>query len=507
MSTHRPFRVFMILGFCVASLFVTAGEAQACSCAGIEPRDAIAQYDASFVGTVLEGGGGGVIDGVFGDDGTFRFAVETDVKGNLGSEVEVYSPGAGGACGLEVDEGDRVGLFLTLNADDVWTSSLCSQIAPDVLLRAAAPLPAPDGTGPIRFLLGGNFGEARLMSVDGRGRTLAYGYGQGEVFDIDVCPGGGRSVETVVDGRIGSLVVRDVRSLEILREVRLVDARNPFIYVVACLDRRAEHLLAIDDGVRVHEIVGDESSVVFSSPGRAWGSTIEGDEPHLTLRGRRFGRLDVRSGRFQTLVRLPEDTTGPRLSPDGRWVAWVRYGGGRPGEPPSDIVLLSTRDGSIRTQPLVFWNDSGWIQWLSANRFLFLPTGEDVDRIAIYDVPSLEEVVGADEWYAGEAVITDGVVYGTNGYQLSRVRLGTDEVTTVFREFDGPVYALAHVPGRANAEPSPPPPTTATTPVTGPPVSGRGLRLGVVLAAALAVAAGVAFGLFRRGRGSEPIEV
>jgi hypothetical protein len=244
--------------------------------------------------------------------------------------------------------------------------------------------------------------------------------------------------------------VRDVRSLEILREVPLVEAKFPSVYVVACLDRRGDHLLAIDDvgGVRVHEIVGAEASVLFSSPGRAWGSTIEGDVPYLTLKGRRFGRLDIRSGRFQTLVRLPGATDGARLSPDGRWVAWVRYGGGRPGEPPSDIVLPSTLNDSIRTTPLVFWNDSGWIQWLSADRFLFLPIGEDVDRIAIYDVPSLEEVVGADEWYAGEAVITDGVVYGTNGYQLSRVRLGIDEVTTVLREFDGPYTRSLTFPGR-----------------------------------------------------------
>jgi hypothetical protein len=56
--------------------------------------------------------------------------------------------------------------------------------------------------------------------------------------------------------------VRDVRSLEILREVPLVEAKFPSVYVVACLDRRGDHLLAIDDvgGVRVHEIVGAEAS-------------------------------------------------------------------------------------------------------------------------------------------------------------------------------------------------------------------------------------------------------
>ena len=119
-------------------------------------------------------------------------------------------------------------------------------------------------------------------------------------------------------------------------------------------------------------------------------------------------------------------------------------------------------------------------------------------------MPSLEEVVGADEWYACEAVITDGVVYGTNGYQLSRVRLGIDDVTTVLREFDGPVYALARVPGMERAQPSPPPETTASRPVVGPPISARGFGVRIVMVAVLMAVAVVMFGVFRRARRTEP---
>ena len=69
-----------------------------------------------------------------------------------------------------------------------WTSGLCSQIDPDVLLQAAQPLPAPDGVGPVRFVVGGNLGENRLMALDRKGRTLAYGTGDGDARDVDVCP-------------------------------------------------------------------------------------------------------------------------------------------------------------------------------------------------------------------------------------------------------------------------------------------------------------------------------
>jgi hypothetical protein len=497
-------RLLIAAALLIPMMVVFPGTARACSCALPEPRDAIAEADAAFVGRLLDRSGG---NSMFGGDGeaTFFFAVDDDVKGNLGTEVEVVSPASGGSCGLEVREGSRVGLFLTLSSSDTWTSSLCSQIDPDVLLRAAAPLPAPDGAGPIRLLVGGNFGEARVMSLDRAGRTLAYGYGTGDVFDIDVCPGGHRSVESVAVGREGAIVVRDVASLAVVRKVPLVEAKFPSIYVVACLDRRGEHLLAIDhvrDEVRVHEIVDDQAKVVFSERGRAWGTAIERGIPYLILRGTRFGRVDIGSGHFHLLARLPSHADWARLSPGGGWVAAVRYGGADSEGSPSDIVLISTVDGSVTTRPLVGWNDGGRLRWLSEDRLLFLPTGEDVDRVAVYDIPSFEEIVGADEWYAGEAVLSDGVLYGTEGSSLTTVELGNDEVARTLRTFDGSSYALALVPGAMEAEPSPIPVTPAPSPVSGPSRPGGLTASSMWWVIALAIAGSMAtlFALRSRSR-------
>jgi hypothetical protein len=496
-------KLLFVIAVLIPTMVVFPGTARACSCALPEPRDAIAESDAAFVGRLLDRSGGGSIFGGGGET-TFLFAVDDDVKGNLGAEVEVATPASGGNCGLEVGEGSRVGLFLTLSASDTWTSSLCSQIEPEVLLRAAAPLPAPDGTGPIRLLVGGNFGEARVMSLDQAGRTLAYGYGKGDVFDIDVCPGGRRSVESVAHGRNGALVVRDVGSLAIVRRVPIVEAKFPSIYVVACLDQRGEHLLAIDDvhnEVRVHEIIDDQAEVVFSEPGRAWGTAIEHGIPYLILQGTRFGRVDVGSGRFHLLARLPAHADGARLSPDGGWVAAVRYGGAVSEESPSDIVLISTADGSVTTRPLVGWNDGGRLHWLSGDRLLFLPIGEDVDRVAVYEIPSFEEIAGADEWYAGEAVLSDGVLYGTEGSNLTTVELGNDDVTRTLRTFDGPAYALALVEGTMEAEPSPPPVTPAPSPVSGPSGLGEGVASSMWWVIALMIGGAIAIFRARRSLG------
>jgi hypothetical protein len=325
------------------------------------------------------------------------------------------------------------------------------------------------------------------------------------VYDLDVCPGGRRSVETVAAGRIGSVVVRDVASLGVVGEVALLESKFPSIYEVACLDESGEHLLAIGDAagsVRIFEVLDGVAKEVFSGRGRSWGTTIEGDVPYVVLSGRRFGRVDIHTGGFELIVRLPEHTDGARLSPDGRWVATVRYGGGQPGEPPSDIVVVSTRDGAIETRPLVFWNDGGRVHWLAEDRLLFLPIGEDVERIAIYEVPTLRELVGADDWYAGEAVIRDDVVYGIDYRGLTHVRLGTDEVASSLRPFDGPAYALALVPGSIMADPSPAPETSTPSPVAGPrTVSSSfggwlGLVVGTLTAGVLLLAS-----VRRRGRG------
>ncbi len=141
--------------------------AQACSCAIGDPRDALHRSDGAFVGTYI---GRTEVDD---QTALYSFEVETAVKGTIGAEIDVRSSSNGASCGLEVGIGQRIGLLMDIADDGAWTSALCSQMDPKVLLKAAEPLPAPDGVGPVRYVVGGNLGReppdgARPQGPDAR---------------------------------------------------------------------------------------------------------------------------------------------------------------------------------------------------------------------------------------------------------------------------------------------------------------------------------------------------
>lgn len=116
---------------------VAPERAVACSCAQIDLGGELRRADAIFIGTMLsrrvERGTPGVYTGE--DQATSRFRVETLIKGDLDSPLDVVSNASGGACGLEVEEGQRTGLLLRL-VDRRWRSDRCSQVEPARLLAA-----------------------------------------------------------------------------------------------------------------------------------------------------------------------------------------------------------------------------------------------------------------------------------------------------------------------------------------------------------------------------------
>ena len=134
----------------------------------------------------------------------------------MGSTVDVESASNGAACGLETTIGARIGLFLERRAGR-WTSSLCWQVSPDDLLAAAQPLPPPNGRGPTTLLVAGRFGPARLLALDARGRTLAYGRGAGTTLLISVCPGARRMAELVQRETGVAVVIRELPGLRLIR--------------------------------------------------------------------------------------------------------------------------------------------------------------------------------------------------------------------------------------------------------------------------------------------------
>ncbi len=110
--------------------------AWACSCAPLDAKQTLRETDGAFVGELVarKDPAGFPRGGL--DTSVFTFRVTESFKGDVGERVQVESASDGAACGLEVTQGERVGLFLT-NEQNQWTSNLCHQVEAGVLERAA----------------------------------------------------------------------------------------------------------------------------------------------------------------------------------------------------------------------------------------------------------------------------------------------------------------------------------------------------------------------------------
>ncbi len=292
----------IVSGLCFSGALLLAPiDAAACSCASIDPWKAFTRSDAAFVGVFLGKRG----------PTTYAFRVEEDYKADLGPEVEVWAPENGAGCGLEVPAGRRTGLFLN-RARDRWESNLCSQATPEQVRIAGRGLPKPDGQGPVRFLVGGSFGPARVQALDARGRTLAYGRGEGRVLALAVCPGSARSVE-FTRTRLG---VRDLRTFRLLREVPIRARGDEYAADVHCSGRDAFAALMSGQTTRLVRIRGRSVRAVRRAerPAVAFRRRFA----YLSDRSRIF-EVDLGSGRSRTLARFAADQLA--VSPDGTLLA------------------------------------------------------------------------------------------------------------------------------------------------------------------------------------------
>lgn len=428
----------------VFAIVATALPAKACSCALGDPRDALKASDGAFIGTLVSKTPDPA-DPEYG--AVYTFSVEETFKGDLGESVEVYSASDGASCGLEVPIGGRTGLFLTL-ADGRWLSSLCQQIAPDDLRAAAEPLPEPDGSGPISMLVSGSYGEAGIVALDAQGRTLGYGEREPDSGPLHVCTGSQRFLEIYGGFRKPELAVRDTASLEVVREIDLPLGDWPYRHLnpvaMTCADERADviYLAALRYGGNeqdfVFKITGNDVQRIYR--GKVGDFHFEGTDLYLTEggRGRFLVRLDLAAPERDGLATVPDGSTQPRVSPNGKWVT-LRAGGDR-----MKLVVVNTETGNVRSK-LMAEGKAGEALWLSNRRIAFLPGGYDNSRIEIYTrrLERVQTVEGV--WYTNSNFLDDDVAYGMGWGVLYRASLpgGPAEV---LRRFDSPaLYHLAQV--------------------------------------------------------------
>ena len=275
----------------------------------------------AFTGTLVER----VVEG---EEALHTFSVDHAVKGSLGTTVQVRSHRDGATCGLEIAVGQRVGLFLDREGD-AWTSILCQQIDPDELLAAAAPLPAPTGSGPVAVLVGGSFGDVRTVALDERGRVLAYGAGDGDVLALSVCPGSEHAVEIVglpfEEGGGYVVDVRDLATMAITGRLGLPrDFADSYPEAIRCLDRGGAAAVVfagdLGDGSRpdrVLRLTAGASDVVWR--GSAWSASFDSRRAYLCkgAKGTRAVAVSLATGRETLLAKLPP-FVGPLSREPGR---------------------------------------------------------------------------------------------------------------------------------------------------------------------------------------------
>jgi hypothetical protein len=434
-------RIGLALVLVLGTIVAGATPATACSCATVDPREGIQTSDGAFVGTLLSRTGG-----PHDSTNTLHFVVEVAVKGDLGTEVDVTTSSNGASCGLEVAQGERVGLLLSRgDGGSSWWSSSCSRVDPEELLAAAKPLPPPDGIGPVRYLVGGAFGEARVVALDQSGRTLGYGMGEGTVYRLSVCPGSQRFVELVSRSARTDYVVavRDTSTLEVIREVEVPGGvlnvpGSPGVNVddLSCRDKDAEEVLVLVDewpeGSRkthVLRVSGQKVEDAFAVAGQY--GFFDGDRA-LLYRGTNpaaideLAELDLTTGQESVIAALPPGTWQAAPNSDDTSVAGVI-----PSESAPSQVFLT----DLTTEPPVTIVASldriaahGRMIWLDTETVAFFPGWGDGD-VVVYDT-DLHPVASFGPW-GGGAVIDGDVAYGVLEEAVQRAPLPSGPVETV----------------------------------------------------------------------------
>jgi hypothetical protein len=404
------------------------GEASACSCADGDPRDRIEQGTPAVIGRVVSHTPADPIPQVRYSRYVLR--VERALNVRLGREVVILDDEFS-SCSFDWKVGRRVGAFL-YRTRGRWSTSLCSLSTARELERATRPYPRPVGRGRVALLAGGSFGEARLMALDPRGRILGYGFGEGAVRRISVCPGGRVAAELLDRGRERTFVaVRSLESLRVLSAVQLPRHTSE----LACADAAGATVYA--GGIRyggrpargraeVHRVTGFAVTRVVSRPAE-----------HLALApgsayvwsGGRLLAVALGDGGERTLLRMGMPVN-VLPSPFGGLLAVQGLDG------PLRLVDLAT--GSVVTRSV----PSAWgFAWLGPDRLLARIGGRSV---------LLDSALREQRRYNGfraypHALLEDGL-FGAQRYRLMRLDLATGRVRTAARLPDRGIYELAGVP-------------------------------------------------------------
>lgn len=473
---RRPSLALALL-LAAASLVGVARPAGACTCAAFDTRAALTAASAAFVGTFESR-----TDPLLGaGDTVYRFRVDQAVKGDLGDEVEVRAPGSEASCGLSAPAGRPVGVLLS-ERDGSYHGDLCRQPSPERLLRAAAPLPAPEGRLPPWVLVGSTYGNGRSVALDDGGRVAGVGSGAGTTTAVAVCPDRHRVVELfTVPGADGTdtqgITVRRLDTMATESERLLPELRPTRAEAVACRDVAATDVVLLTRegaeaegrGRLVRLVAGQAPAVLWEGAApRSAAFGPAGRTAYLNLypQGEEILAIDVdRPGDAAVVARVPAGSGPMTASPDGRRLATVTLGASRP----SQVVSVDLKPSGTGTagSPVVTAVDlssagvTGDVQWVGDN-LVFMPVLRPAEPVRIYD-PGLLLLASWAGWTAEHSVVIGERLYGASQGAVRSAPVTTGPEAVVRELEDALVVSIADVsPPQAEA-PAPTPATTTTT--------------------------------------------
>ena len=423
-------RRLLILALLTAATLIGAGadRASACSCADSDPRDRVEAGEPALIGRVVEATRNPADPYALA---RYVVRVERALNVRLGRRVTLRSSPFSSSCGVEWNEGRRIATFL-YRARGRWMTGLCNVVAPHELERASRPYTLPLGRGQVALLAGGSFGDARLMALDRRGRVLGYGFGQGAVRRISVCPGARLAAELVDRGRrLASVVVRSLESLAVVSAAEVPRHMTE----LSCADATGGTVYAA--GIKYSGRPVRGSADVYRVDGSTRTRLARRPAEHLALgtdvaylwSSRRLRAIGLRDGSERTVLRmgLPE-----RIAPNpfGGPLAVQDYRNRlRLVDPATGAVIESRR------------SPGGELVWLAADRLFSRVGGAAV---------ILDSRLRRQRRYGfyrafGQAHL-DGLIFGTDRYRLVSLNLENGRKRTVARLPDRGIAALVGVP-------------------------------------------------------------
>lgn len=139
----------------------------------------------------------------------------------------------------------------------------------------------------------------------------------------------------------------------------------------------AIHDITLGNGEAPHALREGRSARVSQIPG-SWsadGRLLAYIEPHPATRRGDIWVLDTSSGRSRALIATPAEEILPRLSPDGRWIAYESDASGR-----FEVEIASVEFGA-RLQ--VSTNGGTWPAWSASGRELFYLQDGTIYRVPV----------------------------------------------------------------------------------------------------------------------------